>query len=33
MWVTQAILESLENNMLKYYGHVVLMDDKNGVSE
>jgi lysozyme family protein len=28
MWVTQAVLESLENNMLKWYGHVVRIDDK-----
>jgi hypothetical protein len=28
MWVTQTILERLENNMLKWYRRVVRMDDK-----
>jgi hypothetical protein len=26
MWVTETIFESLENNLLKWYGHVVRMD-------
>jgi len=28
MWVTQAVLESLENNTLKWYGHGVRIVDK-----
>jgi len=28
MWATQTILESQENNLLKWYGHVVRMDYK-----
>jgi hypothetical protein len=27
MWVTQTILERLDKNMLKWYGHVVRMED------
>jgi len=27
MGVTQTILERMENNMLKWYGHVVCMED------
>ena len=28
MRVTQTILERMENNVLKWYGHVVRMEDK-----